>query len=57
MNKPRAKGFRKNQPDLSDSRMNETKEINAIFGVLPVLEALRAEKRRVEKLYILEGAQ
>jgi tRNA G18 (ribose-2'-O)-methylase SpoU len=29
---------------------------NVIFGVLPVLEALRAETRRVEKIFIAEGA-
>jgi 23S rRNA (guanosine2251-2'-O)-methyltransferase len=28
-----------------------------IFGVLPVLEALRAENRRIEKIFILESAQ
>ena len=30
---------------------------NVIFGVLPVLEALRAERRRVEKIFVAEGAQ
>jgi 23S rRNA (guanosine2251-2'-O)-methyltransferase len=30
---------------------------NIIFGVLPVLEALRAEKRRVDKIFVLEGAR
>jgi 23S rRNA (guanosine2251-2'-O)-methyltransferase len=30
---------------------------NVIFGVLPVLEALRAANRRVEKIVVAEGAQ
>ena len=30
---------------------------NMIFGVLPVLEALRAENRRIEKIVVAEGAQ
>ncbi len=34
----------------------EMRESNVIFGVLPVFEALKAEKRKVEKLYILDGA-
>jgi len=29
---------------------------NTIFGVLPVLEALRAENRRIEKIIVAEGA-
>jgi 23S rRNA (guanosine2251-2'-O)-methyltransferase len=28
-----------------------------IFGVLPVLEALRAENRRIDKIFVLEGAR
>ena len=30
---------------------------NIIFGVLPVLEALRAENRRIDKIVVAEGAQ
>ncbi|MGI8788200.1 MAG: 23S rRNA (guanosine(2251)-2'-O)-methyltransferase RlmB [Pyrinomonadaceae bacterium] len=37
------------QPNIESSR-------NIIFGTLPVLEALRAEKRRVEKIVVAEGA-
>lgn len=29
---------------------------NILFGVLPILEALRAESRRIEKIFVLEGA-
>jgi 23S rRNA (guanosine2251-2'-O)-methyltransferase len=28
-----------------------------IFGVLPILEALRAEKRRIDKIFVQEGAR
>ena len=28
-----------------------------VFGVLPVLEALRAENRRIDKIFVLEGAR
>lgn len=31
--------------------------VASIFGVLPVLEALRANSRRIEKIYVVEGAR
>jgi len=34
-----------------------TRNSSLIFGVLPVLEALRAEKRRIDKIFVLEGAR
>jgi 23S rRNA (guanosine2251-2'-O)-methyltransferase len=42
-----------------DRRPREVRGPNpaAIFGVLPVLEALRANPRRVEKIFIAEGAR
>lgn len=34
-----------------------TRHSALIFGVLPVLEALRAENRRIDKIFVLEGAR
>lgn len=34
-----------------------TRPSSLIFGVLPVLEALRAEKRRIDKIFVQEGAR
>lgn len=45
------------EKDRNLSRPQGTGETNVIFGVLPVLEALRAERRKVEKLYLLDGAR
>ncbi len=36
---------------------NKNSQSAIIFGVLPVLEALRAENRRIEKIFVLEGAK
>ena len=38
-----------------DSRLS-TLDSRLIYGVLPVLEALRAEKRRIDKIVVAEGA-
>jgi 23S rRNA (guanosine2251-2'-O)-methyltransferase len=35
----------------------EARASQLIFGVLPVLEALRAENRRIDKIFVLEGAR
>ena len=40
-----------------DRRPKTEQSKNIIFGVLPVLEALRAETRRVEKIVVAEGAK
>ncbi len=49
-----------NQKFKSEDRRprTEDRQINSaiIFGVLPVLEALRAENRRIEKIVIADGA-
>ncbi len=51
---------------VEDRRPSATRETNSsfiaypsslIFGVLPVLEALRAEKRRIEKILVADGAK
>ncbi len=34
-----------------------TRHLALIFGVLPVLEALRAENRRIDKIFVTEGAR
>lgn len=39
-----------------DQSSKTEKPKNVIFGVLPVLEALRAENRRIEKIFVAEGA-
>ncbi len=40
-----------------DQRPKTEQTGNIIFGVLPVLEALRAANRRIEKIYVADGAQ
>jgi len=40
-----------------DRRPNIEQLGNVIFGVLPVLEALRAANRRIEKIVVADGAQ
>ena len=40
-----------------DRRPNTEKSQNIIFGLLPVLESLRASARRIEKILIAEGAR
>ncbi len=42
------------KPELKKSASPPT---GVVFGVLPVLEALRAENRRIEKIFIMEGGQ
>jgi len=47
------------RPKTEDQKLNSpltTHHSAIIFGVLPVLEALRAENRRIEKIIIAEGA-
>jgi len=42
----------------TEDRRTKTEESkNIIYGTLPVLEALRAENRRIEKIIVAEGAQ
>jgi len=40
-----------------DQRPTTEQSKNLIFGTLPVLEALRAETRRIEKIIVAEGGQ
>jgi 23S rRNA (guanosine2251-2'-O)-methyltransferase len=44
------------KPKLESSKP-EQRNSQMIFGVLPVLEALRAEKRRIDKIFVVEGAR
>lgn len=44
----------RNQEEKRETRPKET---NLIFGVLPVLESLRANSRRIEKILIADGAR
>ena len=44
--------FEDRRPKTEDRQINSA----IIFGVLPVLEALRAENRRIEKIVIADGA-
>lgn len=49
------KDFRRREIKESDSRLS-TADSSHVFGVLPVLETLRAGARRVEKILVAEGA-
>ncbi len=44
-----------NKPFHDEQRLKLERPKNIIFGVLPVLETLRAENRRVEKILLVEG--
>ena len=44
------------KPKYEDRQPNSETQQNIIYGVLPVLEALRAENRRIEKIIIADGA-
>jgi 23S rRNA (guanosine2251-2'-O)-methyltransferase len=55
---------RDSKPQISDSKFRADDQKpkieepkNLIYGTLPVLEALRAETRRIEKIIVAEGAQ
>jgi 23S rRNA (guanosine2251-2'-O)-methyltransferase len=58
---PKSKVFRQEkytnadfQPKIEDRKPKPELPKNVIFGLLPVLEALRAENRRIEKIMIAE---
>lgn len=54
-------GIRNQESGINKDRKPKTEDREAnssiIYGVLPVSEVLRAENRRVEKIFIAEGAQ
>lgn len=54
--KSKEPGTERTKPFVSDSKPR-TQDSGIIYGVLPVLEALRAENRRIEKIIIADGAQ
>ena len=39
------------------NRPRETEAVNLVYGLIPVIEALRAGKRQIEEITILEGAK
>ena len=47
----------KGREKRDESSSLATRHSSLIFGVLPVLEALRAENRRIDKIFVLEGAR
>lgn len=57
MKKLRTREFRANNQDEDSTSASKKRDSSFIYGVLPVLEALRAEKRVIEKLFILDGAK
>ncbi len=57
---PKPKDLRRERPSrpaVDRSAVPETSNSGLIFGVLPVLEALRASSRRVEKVLVAEGVR
>jgi len=54
--KPASGNSRGESPRVKDSQLS-TLNSQLIYGVLPVLEALRAETRRVDKVLIADGAR
>src|SRR5215213_8313678 len=58
--KSQSSDFRPNsdfKPKTENQRPKTEPSRNLIFGMLPVLEALRANARRIEKIFIAEGAR
>jgi len=55
--KPKSNRFEDRGPKTEDQRPKSEPSRNIIFGLLPVLEALRANARRIEKILIAEGAR
>ena len=53
--KSKETGIERRKSSSTDSRIS-TPDSRLIYGVLPVLEALRAENRRIEKIIVAEGA-
>ena len=51
------KSHQPRRPNEEHHRRERTADASVIYGVLPVLEALRAERRRVERIFIAEGAR
>lgn len=61
---PKSKVFGKNKSQISDFKSkpeNQRPKIeqsrNIIFGLLPILESLRANSRRIEKILIADGGR
>ena len=57
---PRKREFEERKPldrKSEDSRPKTEPSRNLIFGMLPILEALRANSRRIEKILIADGAR
>lgn len=57
---PRRENSRRDQrddPRRRNDREEPRRNINVIFGVLPVIEALRSSNRRVERVVIAEGVR
>lgn len=52
-NKDRSENFR----DRSENFRPSTSNSQLVYGVLPVLESMRANSRRIEKIYVAEGAR
>jgi 23S rRNA (guanosine2251-2'-O)-methyltransferase len=56
-----ARGFKSQNSDYKakteDRKPKPEQANNIIFGVLPVLEALRAENRRIDKIFVVENAR
>jgi 23S rRNA (guanosine2251-2'-O)-methyltransferase len=51
------KNFRRFEKDKTQHSALSTQHSNLVFGVLPVLELLRANPKRVEKILVAEGAR
>jgi 23S rRNA (guanosine2251-2'-O)-methyltransferase len=52
--------FQNSKPKFQEKKPEsviQKPQSSIIFGVLPVLEVLRAENRRIEKIFVLEGAK
>ena len=55
--KPKTEDRRPKTEDRQANSAIQSSQSAILFGVLPVLEALRAENRRIEKIFVADGAK
>ena len=55
--RPKTKDQRPKTEDQQANTAIQSSQSAILFGVLPVLEALRAENRRIEKIFVADGAK
>ena len=55
--KPKTENLKSKTENRQTNSAIQSSQSATLFGVLPVLEALRAENRRIEKIFVADGAK